>query len=509
VWEDNANTQDSTRNIVEDYLSRAIPVGAVVIDSPWETHYNTLKWDASRYPNPQGLVNTLHSDGVRVVVWITGFVNRESPDYANVVSSGYAVNNGQDFTWWKGTGVHIDFTKASAKNWWHGRMDGLLNIGIDGWKVDNSAHRVSDPVVTSMGSIPRLDFKKYYAADFYDYTRTKGPKGVIMVRPYSAAQGGFGSSVSKCAVGWVGDHKGGFSGIGTQLSDVYTSAQAGYSMVGVEVGGYVKDSPPSKRSLIRYAQFAALTPLMENGGQNGGLAQHLPWYWDAQTTDIYRYFATLHSELAPYTFSYGVEAHLTGTPIIRKSDKMNAHHLLGRELFISVLKSDVTSKSVKFPAGSSWIDYWDEGKAYAGGTNTAYTAPLERFPVFIKAGAIIPMDVETSVTGHGDAGSKGKVTVNVYPYLSTSLKFHRPTGDGTGYEDVTISSNESSRTVQVSGPASRAYLLRVKSFARPTSVANADSWSYDAAGKRVIIAKTGASFIITINGLAGYSGIIP
>jgi hypothetical protein len=68
-------------------------------------------------------------------------------------------------------------------------------------------------------------------------------------------------------------------------------------------------------------EFGALTPLMENGGTNGGLAQHLPWYWDAATGSIYQYFATLHSELGSYNFSYGVEAHLTGTSIIRGSDK--------------------------------------------------------------------------------------------------------------------------------------------------------------------------------------------
>ncbi len=125
-----------------------------------------------------------------------------------------------------------------------------------------------------------------------------------MIRPYAAAQGLIGSDLSKCSVGWVGDHDGGFAGIATQMNDVYTSAQMGYGAPGVEVGGYV--NAPSKDSLIRYAEFGALTPLMENGGTNGGLTQHLPWFWDAQTVTIYQYFATgvSASELGSYNFSY-------------------------------------------------------------------------------------------------------------------------------------------------------------------------------------------------------------
>lgn len=187
----------------------------------------------------------------------------------------------------------------------------------------------------------------------------------------------------------------------------------GYGAPGVEVGGY--KNAPSKNSLIRYAEFGALTPLMENGGENGGLSQHLPWYWDAANVSIYQYFATLHSELGSYNFSYGVESHLTGTSIIRGFDKTRAQHLLGDQVFASIITTDVTTKSVTFPTGSNWIDYWNEDTVYTGGSTTQYNAPLNQYPLFIKTGAIIPMDVKTAVTGHGDTTSAGKVTVLVYP----------------------------------------------------------------------------------------------
>ncbi|HVZ85466.1 MAG TPA: TIM-barrel domain-containing protein [Polyangia bacterium] len=502
AWEDNTNTQQSTESVITGYLSRQIPVGAVIVDSPWETAYNTLAWDTTRYPSPAAMISTFHAENVRVVMWLVAVVDTDAPQYQTVKTKGYGVNGSANGTWWKGTGIQIDVTNSAAAAWWNGLLGGVLADGIDGWKLDRGADYFGDPIKTAAGTISSTEFKKRLSADFFDYTTATNPNGVVFVRPYSAAQGLIGSDLSKCSIGWVGDHDGGFSGIATQLGDIYTSAQMGYGAPGVEVGGYV--NAPSKDSLIRYAEFGALTPLMENGGANGGLSQHLPWYWDAQTVTIYQYFATLHSELGSYNFSYEVDAHLTGKSIVRESDIAHAQHLLGDQIFASVITTDVTTKSVTFPAGASWIDYWNESTVYAGGSTTEYNAPLAQYPIFIKAGAIIPLDVKTAITGHGDTTSVGKTTVAIYPEGQSSFIFHRPTGDGTAYTDATIGVDANTGTITVTGSVSTAYRLRVKSMQAPTGVTGADAWSYDAANKVVIVDKQGAGFTIAVAGLKGY-----
>jgi alpha-glucosidase (family GH31 glycosyl hydrolase) len=502
AWEDNTNTRQSTESLITGYLSRNIPVGAVIIDSPWETAYNTLAWDVTRYPSPQAMIGGFHAEGVKVVMWLVALVDTDAPQYQTVKQDNYGVNGGANATWWKGTGIQIDVTNAAAATWWNSLLGGVLADGIDGWKLDRGADYIGDPIKTTAGTISATDFKKRLSADFFDYTTSANANAIVLVRPYAAAQGMIGSEISKCSIGWVGDHDGGFSGIATQLGDIYTSAQMGYGAPGVEVGGYV--NAPSKDSLIRYAEFGALTPLMENGGANGGLTQHLPWYWDAATVSIYQYFATLHSELGAYNFSYGVDAHLTGTSIIRQPDAAHAQHLLGQQLFASVITTDVTTKTVSFPAGSSWIDYWNENTVYAGGSTTTYSAPLAQYPLFIQAGAIIPMDVKTSVTGHGDTTSAGKTTLAIYPRGVSSFTFHRPLGDGTAYSDVRIDVDATSGAIAVTGSVAAAYRLRVKSLQAPTGVTGADAWSYDAVHKIVVADKQGTGFTVVVNGLKGY-----
>jgi hypothetical protein len=505
VWEDNTNTQSSTQNLVNGYLSRNIPISWVIIDSPWATHYNSFVFDSARYPNPQQMINDFHSLGVRVMLWITGFVNNDSPDYTMVKQLGYGVHNNQDFNWWWGRGVHIDFTDPQAKNWWHTKMDMVLDMGIDGWKVDMSADYVADPVNTSIGPMSRQQFKQYYYAAFHDYSISQSNHIAAMARPYSF-QGGVGAPISKLPVGWTGDYQGGFKGISDQMMDVYESALRGYGVVGVEVGGYWEVNP-TKRSLIRYAQFGALTPMMENGGRNGGEDEHLPWKWDTETVDIYRYYATLHNELAPYYFSYSVEANQTGRSVIRDPNKDQAHHKVGEEIFTSIIVtdgSDNATKPVLFPAGARWIDYWNEDQVYEGGTSINYTVPLSRFPIFIKTGAIIPMNVRNNVTGHGDATSEGKITLQIYPAGENSFTFNRPMGHGTDWSGVQINVSEANGSVQVQGSQAASYRLRVKSFTQPSLVSGADSWHYDADKKTIIIDKQGGTFTINIQGLTGY-----
>ncbi len=509
IWEDNTNTRVSTEALVQGYLDRKIPFGAVLIDSPWETAYNTLLWDETRYPQPQEMIDAFHAKGIKVMLWLTALINVGTPDFDMVKTQGYGVNEGQSLKWWKGNGIHIDYTNAAAAGWWHAKLDAVMAMGIDGWKVDDGADMVTDPVRTAVGSMSRMDFKMGYATDFHDRVINQNPNSIIMVRPYSH-QTGFDSPVSKCIVGWVGDWEGDFSGLAGQLNDVYISAENGYGAIGMEVGGYLKPKP-TKRSLIRAAQAGAFTPLMENGGSNGGEAEHLPWFWDDETTDIYRRFATVHSELVPYVFSYSVESHLVGGPILRNVDRTKIHHLLGKEIFVSPIVADTTEKTVEFPAGGKWIDFWDEQTTYDGGATVTYTAALDRYPAFVKAGAIIPMNVKTAVAGHGDETSARKTTIMVFPYGSSDFVFHQPTGEGTTYADSTIrviekKGTDGPATITITGVMDQAYRLRVKTFTAPTAVTGADTWSYDDVAHVVTIDKQGARAEITITGLQGFGG---
>ena len=171
----------------------------------------------------------------------------------------------------------------------------------------------------------------------------------------------------------------------------------GFPFFAPDVGGFLNGTP-SKNSLIRWAQFGALCPVMQLGG--GG--NHRPWdtsVFDAETLRIYRKYARLHHDLAPYIYSYASEAFDYGMPVIRS---LALHHpddpaawredytyLFGQELLVAPVYEDVTAREVYLPRGR-WIDFWDRTE-HVGPKRFVRQAPLDTLPLFVKAGAIIPL----------------------------------------------------------------------------------------------------------------------
>jgi Glycosyl hydrolases family 31 TIM-barrel domain/Glycosyl hydrolase family 31 C-terminal domain len=282
---------------------------------------------------------------------------------------------------------------------------------------------------------------------------------------------------------------------------MFISASAGYATVGSDIGGYIDNTTPQNKDLfIRWAQMGALMPIMENGGKTDNC--HDPWMFDANTTQIYRYFAELHHELVPYLYSYDIVAHLTNTPIVRpfgNKDKTDTtqwdgdwKYLLGDNLLIADIYKDSTSRTVTLPAGSSWIDYWNDDSVYQGGSTQTVNYPLNHFPIFIKSGSIIPLNVDDTVTNHGSASSKNYLTLLVYPNGLSSYQYYTDTttstlikcsqscgkymitfSQKTGSVIIRLKTNVEPQSVSVSGKQS---LTQVSSYTNFESAGSA--WFY-------------------------------
>lgn len=413
VWEDES-TQESALQIVDDYIARDIPVSAIIIDSPWETGYNTFEWDTTLFPDAQVMIDSLHTRDVKVLLWITGIINIDEGaiyDYAR--DQGYFMkvtpfdNDPAVINWWKGDGSLIDWFNPDAVAWWKGLMDNMLDMGIDGWKCDGTDFSaIQTPWSDGAGSfVSRLDYSHAYYQIHFDYTReVLGDDRVIHARPidnYGVADiGGEQVSFSPVPTGfaaWVGDQDATFEGLVWALNSMYHSADMGYLSFGSDIGGYRENdlfptNGRGKELFIRWAQLGTFCGLMENGG--GG--EHRPWMFDQETEDIYRDLVELrYEEIVPYLMSHSEAYYTNEQSLMQFYNKDDYSFMLGPDYFVAPFLEEGTSITVNFPEGFEWIYLYNNAEVYEGGTTETLTVPYSEYPVFLKGNALAVNELNT------------------------------------------------------------------------------------------------------------------
>lgn len=483
VWEDSINTSFGANKIVEGYLERGIPVDAVIIDSPWSESYNDFNWDTTRYAEPQKLINGLNDKGVKVILWLTGNINdkckdtrlQKAPTYDYVRNNNFGVNNSTPYTWWKGHGLHLDFTNSKAVKWWYSQLDKVFGSGVYGWKVDQGEFWLGDVIETSKGRMSNEKFRPYYYDAMFDYTVSHRPEGIIIARPYSH-QGGFEASVSKLNMGWCGDFGGDWQGLKEQISNIYRSALHGYGAIGCEVGGFYR-SRASLKQFVRYIQFGCMTACIINGGENGAFTNHLPWFHGKEVEDIYKSCVMLHRELRPYMFSTVVDAHLRGGSLLKNTSLSEESHQLGDYIFTKAITSGSDEVSFSLPAEGRWIDF-RTGRVHDAGSIISQTFSLNEFPLYIKAGAIIPFDPAATGGAFCDGTIKSERAVAVWPSGRSVRVLHLPDGEGTAYHDCKVDYDMQAGRLRVLNDRSESITFVINGVRSVSSVSGSAGWKF-------------------------------
>lgn len=447
-----------TEAFVAGFKARDIPVGVVVLDSPWETHYNTFIPNPNRYPDFAELVSNLRADGVRTVLWTTQMVNSLGIDFeqggdryvgaASNFAEGqlcdFYVNDGAQYTWWKGRGSALDFNNPLATTWWHRQYDALLDLGVAGWKLDfGEQYLRTDEIRTATGTVTLQQYSEKYYEDFYAYgaTRQTTAEFITMVRPYDKSyefEGRFFARPEHAPVAWVGDNRRNWDGLVDALDHLFRSALAGYVVIGSDVGGYLDfedvginpgpDVPFDRENFLRWVAVGAMTPFFQLHGR----ANLAPWTVEPDPDEvvaIYRYWAHLHQALIPFWYSLAERAYAGGPNLMVPVNADEAswagdwRYTLGDAFLVAPLVAAGGVRSVALPAGADWYDWWQPGADPApGGTTLANvdSTDLQRIPLYVRAGALIPLHVSNDANALGDAASAGHLTVLAWPGAEAS-----------------------------------------------------------------------------------------
>ena len=416
----------------QGYREHGIPLDAIVIDSPWETQYNTWKFNRRQFPYPRGLISRMRTDGVRTVVWVTPWTNLDSsegqrpPDseseamhsrpasnYSAGAAAGHFVRaqGGDPWVgrWWMGTGSLIDFTSDGARRWWQRQARDVLEMGVAGIKADDGEGYYVPPDARFADGRRGVEVAWEYG-DLYRRTMQEvldevhPDEGVLFGRPGWTGQQATG-------ITWGGDQVSDWWSLRTLVTASLTAAASGFSNWSHDVGGYLGERLAkrcSRELLVRWAGFGALTPLMQAHGR----FEQEAWRYDAETLRAYRELVLLHERLVPYIHAAAETASRTGLPIMRplcliepsepRAWELSDAYGFGPALWVApVLEEGARERRVYLPKGE-WLNFWS-GEPHAGGAEITVAAPLDQVPIWVRRGAIVvTYAAETVRRGLGD-----------------------------------------------------------------------------------------------------------
>ena len=451
------------REVARGFRESRVPADVIYLDIDYMDGFRVFTWNRERFPDPAKLMADLREQGFRVVLIIDPGV-KVDPNYS-VYKEGQAGGHfvktagGEELhaSVWPGVCAFPDFTDARAREWFGSLYRQNLDEGIAGFWND-----MNEPGVFLSDQTPKPDTYHHPMKTFPVDARHAGDGrpgthgryhnvyGMQMARatfeglrrlrpdarPFVLTRAGY-AGVQRYAAVWTGDNVASWDHLRLSIPMLLNMGVSGVPFVGADVGGF--SGNPSPELYTRWLQAAALTPFLRSHSEAGS-NPHEPYSFGEEFTKINRASVELRYRLLPYLYSLFNEHTRTGAPVMRplwfeypddtRTYTIEDEYLVGRDLLVApVVRESATKRGVYFPAGDDWVDWWT-GKRYEGGKDAEVEAPLDRLPLFARAGATIPTQ---PVIQHTGEMMKAPLVLTVVRGADATSHIYEDAGDGYEY----------------------------------------------------------------------------
>jgi alpha-D-xyloside xylohydrolase len=485
------NTQDEVLKTLAEFRRRQIPLDSIVQDwqywkpDSWGTH----EFEASRYPDPDGMIRAIHDSHARfmISVWGKFYPQTENSKALAAINGLYLPTlTAGTRDWLQRNYVFYDAFNAPARTmFWDQVNKALFSKGVDAWWMDATEPDIVQPSPPTLDAL-RRDIDKtaigtasrvmnaYSLANseaVYDGQRRVAPDQRVFILTRS----GFAGIQRYGTVTWSGDitsewttlRKQITAGLGFSIAgDPYwTTDTGGYTMQGRFTNARDGDALDEWRELnARWFQYSTFSPILRVHGTDRPREM---WNLGDETTAVYQSelkFDKLRYALFPYIYAVAGAVTQDGYTMMRplvmdfrgdvKARDITDEFMFGPSLLVSpVTEYKARSRHVYLPAGSTWYNFWTGAALVsgAGGQTIMADAPYDQIPVFVRAGSIVPFGPDQQYIGEKDARA---LTLYVYAGANGQFSLYEDDGVTYGYEKrqfsrIPISWDEATRTLTV------------------------------------------------------------
>jgi alpha-D-xyloside xylohydrolase len=463
---DHYESQRQILRVVETYRKLGIPLDNIVQDWRYwkDDAWGSDEFDPSRYPDPRAMIAKVHALHAHfmISVWPKFYPSTAHYRQLSVRGDMFDLPLALGIRDWVGPGYTFGFYdpfSAGARHlYWRQIEQTLGRLGVDAWWLDadepdmvsNSSIAERKAFMTPSPLGPGAVIFNAYALEHvrgvYDGNLRSRPGRRVFI----LSRSGFAGLQRYGAAVWSGDIAPRWSDLKDQIA-----AGIGFSLSGLpnwtmDIGGYQPQGRylhPDPKALkewrelnTRWFEFGAFCPIFRSHGQMPHreiynlAAPGTPMYETLVRYDKLRY------RLLPYiytlagdtwrengTIMQALQMRFPADPRVRA---IADEYMFGPAFLVSpVYRYGARTREVYLPRGALWYDFYTN-RTYAGGQGIEAAAPLDRLPLFVRAGAIVPVGPAIEYTGEKPAAP---LTLLVYTGASGHFTLYEDEGTNLDY----------------------------------------------------------------------------
>jgi len=441
-------SQAELEAVAAKYRALHIPVDNIVQDWFWWVTMGEMKWNP-KYPDPQGLINDLHDKHFHLMVSIWPYFRPSSKEYDTMDKNGWFIAKTQVGGFHPvGQALYDPTNPAARKYYWDNANTSLFQKGVDAWWLDTDEPEtegreenilLDHQIALGSGARYANIFPNFHTAGVADGQRAASDKKRVFILSRSAYAGSQRNGVTA----WSGDVLSDFVTFQRQISAGLNYAISGMPYWTTDIGGFISggdlNDPKFRELFVRWFQFGAFSPIFRVHGTRNPSENEL-WSYGPEAGKILVDYDTLRYRLMPYIYSQAWRITSERSTLMRplvmdwrtdvQAQNTGDEYMFGPSILVNpVYIQGATSRSVYLPK-AAWYDFWT-GEKLAGEQTIQAAAPLEKLPLYVRAGSILPLGPTVEWTTEKP---EDPIELRIYPGADGDFTLYEDENDNYNYE---------------------------------------------------------------------------